>query len=114
MSVVVASVRQFTASWGKARNVIPVYVGRPSPLGNPFSEKTEGSREAAISAFRPWLREVMQDSAHPATEQLELLRRLHSEGYVVVLLCWCEPLPCHARVVRDAILDPARFVVEAN
>lgn len=62
-----------------------VYVGRPSPWGNPFLPGEHGTREQCIAKFKA---EVLPD--------LDLEDLIGRD-----LSCWCWPKPCHA----DAILE---------
>jgi hypothetical protein len=67
-----------------------VYVGRPTPFGNPYSVQAWG-RKGAVSAYRLLM-------VHPAAD-LDLIRReLRGKD----LACWC-PLdqPCHADVLLE-------------
>lgn len=67
-----------------------VYVGRPSPFGNPFVIGRDGDRAAVIGKYRVWL------LAQPA-----LVERVRRELAGKVLGCWCAPLPCHGDVLAD-------------
>ena len=80
-----------------------VYVGRPSPLGNPYALGRDGSREQLIDRYRRWLWAQLQA---PGSAQERELRRLLAQARSgeLELLCWCAPLPCHAVVVRSALL----------
>lgn len=80
-----------------------VYVGRPSPLGNPYALERDGSREQVIAQYRRWLWTQLQ---RPGSPQERKLRRLLAQARTgeLELLCWCAPLPCHAEVVRSALL----------
>ena len=80
-----------------------VYVGRPSPLGNPYALGRDGSREQVIARYRRWLWAQLQA---PGSAQERELRRLLAQARSgeLELLCWCAPLPCHAEVVRSALL----------
>jgi hypothetical protein len=79
------------------------YVGRPSPLGNPYAIGRDGSREEVIAKYRRWLWAQLQ---YPGSPQEAELRRLVAKARAgdLELLCWCAPLPCHAEVVRSAML----------
>lgn len=92
-----------------------VYVGRPTPLGNPFShmpgtiaQHQVESRDAAIERYRRWLAEEL--AANPAGPAAEMLARLvnayRSEGELT-LVCWCAPQACHADVIADAVRERA-------
>ena len=80
-----------------------VYVGGPSPLGNPYALGRDGSREQVIDRYRRWLWAQLQA---PGSAQERELRRLLAQARSgeLELLCWCAPLPCHAEVVRSALL----------
>ena len=71
-----------------------VYVGRPSPWGNPFSHLAGTlaahrvrTREEAVACYEEWIRSQPQ--------LLTMLPFLRGK----VLGCWCAPLPCHADVL---------------
>lgn len=72
-----------------------VYVGRPSPWGNPFSHKPSAharwrvkTRQEAVERFEEWL-----------MSQPELVERVRRELRGKVLGCWCRPAACHADVL---------------
>lgn len=65
-----------------------VYVGRPSPYGNPFREGRDGTRAEVIRLFEDWL-----------LRQPELLEDVKTNLRGKILGCWCAPLPCHADVL---------------
>lgn len=65
-----------------------VYVGRPSPFGNPFVPGRDGSREEVIAKFETWL------LAQP--EKVALVKRFLKGK---VLGCYCAPRACHADVL---------------
>ena len=77
------------------------YIGRPSPLGNPFSIKMrERTREQAIAEYRDWLTERLTYDCSTRTEFNHLLDILKVHGELT-LVCWCAPLPCHGDVVKE-------------
>lgn len=73
-----------------------VYVGRPSPFGNPFTVGVDGDHAEAVEKFRAW-------AMAPAQE--EYRQRVRDELRGKDLICWCRspsdfaPLPCHAVVL---------------
>ena len=79
------------------------YVGRPGALGNPFVVGRDGSREEVIGKYRRWLWERLQEPGSLQERELRRLLEQAREGELE-LLCWCHPLPCHAEVVRGAVL----------
>ena len=99
------------------------YIGRPSPLGNPFKIGPDGDRDAVIERYRLWLTEVLyfKDwwAQNPSaesdflpeyvermtaayTEFDRLCAKYKREG-TLKLMCWCSPLPCHGDVIANFI-----------
>lgn len=94
---------------------LPVhYVGRgcgawaASALGNPFRVGQHGARQQVIQRYRAWLWDVVQaglaGQSSPAWAELQVLVVQVQFGGSLALGCWCHPLPCHAAVVRAAVL----------
>lgn len=79
-----------------------VYIGRPSPWGNPFSHqpntkaevKTE-TREEAIACYEEWLR-----------QNPEMIEKAKRELKGKVLGCWCSPKACHGDVLAKIANEP--------
>ena len=84
------------------------YVGRPSPLGNIYQIGPDGTREEVINKCRVWLWEQIRPrpgAAPPSRQLVELLRLLAlARAGPLELLCWCAPRPCHAEVIRAALI----------
>ena len=92
------------ARGGQLSDPLPgqAYVGRPSPLGNPFQLGRDGSRAEVIASYRRWLWAQLQE---PGSAQRQELERLLAQAQAGPLeqLCWCAPLACHAEVIRSAL-----------
>lgn len=67
-----------------------VYVGRPSPWGNPYRLGAGRSRAQVIEHYRAWL------ERYP-----EMAERARKELRGKDLVCWCAPEPCHADVLLE-------------
>lgn len=74
------------------RSPFDVYIGRPSPWGNPFEIGPDGTREEVIAKYRAWL-------ARP--EKRALRERVRKELRGKVLGCWCAPKACHGDVLLE-------------
>lgn len=85
------------------REPYDVYIGRPSPFGNPYSHLKESAakfkvatREQAIKMFEKYL-----------LDRPELVERVKRELVGKTLGCYCAPLPCHgdvlARVANEGV-----------
>jgi hypothetical protein len=79
------------------------YVGRPSPLGNPFVIGRDGDRAAVITRYRQWLRERIAAGDPLVRGELERLARLARERGQLTLVCWCAPEACHAEAIREVL-----------
>ena len=94
---------------------VVVYVGRAiasldlegSVLGNPFriEEDSIEERRGVIAQYKLWFDEQRKDPASLVSIELARLTAIVRSGERLVLSCWCAPLPCHAEVIRDAILE---------
>jgi hypothetical protein len=65
-----------------------VYIGRPSPWGNPFKLAREEDRAEVLAQYEAWL-----------LEQPELVARAQRELRGKVLGCYCAPKACHGDVL---------------
>jgi hypothetical protein len=85
--------------------VARVYVGRPSPLGNPFAMDSEADRDSVCEQYEAWLRRAYREQPGVRAELLRLLRLLRlAQAGPLELVCWCAPLRCHADFIRTALL----------
>lgn len=78
------------------------YIGRGSPLGNPFIIGKHGTREEVIEKYSVYLKDqIVKRNAEIINE----LKRIYilSTTQNVVLLCFCKPLPCHGQVIIDVL-----------
>ncbi|UYZ60119.1 DUF4326 domain-containing protein [Hymenobacter latericus] len=85
------------------------YVGRGTPLGNPFSHlegaKAQfrvGSRDEAVDCYAAWLRQKLADKDPDVCGEMNRIFSLAKEG-PVNLLCYCAPQRCHAGVIKELI-----------
>ena len=78
-----------------------VYIGRPSPLGNPFPLTNEAHRKDVIDLYRDWLKEMYAQHGHVYDE----LHRLAAMEEDIILICWCAPKACHGDVIKKAIIS---------
>lgn len=88
------------------------YIGRGSPLGNPFShmENTKArykveTREQAIEAYARWLLEQIQANNQSIIDEMDRLAHIAMDEGKLVLRCYCAPKPCHGDVIRKVLLE---------
>jgi hypothetical protein len=77
------------------------YVGRPSPLGNPFVLGKDGDRETVVAKYLEWLRAEWKKNG-PVKAELLRLAKVAEQGDLE-LTCWCAPQACHADKIKQAI-----------
>lgn len=78
------------------------YVGRPSPLGNPFVVGRDGSREEVIAKYRRWLWARLQEPDSLQERELRWLLARNVAGDLE-LLCFSHPSPFYAKVVFEEL-----------
>ena len=71
-----------------------LYIGRGSPLGNPFARAEHG--DEAIPKYREWLRDKVSSGDASVLRALASITARHH------LVCSCAPRPCHGSVVVQA------------
>jgi hypothetical protein len=92
-------------------NTVRVYIGRPTPLGNPFSHLDNTlakfkvkTREESIEKYREWLTDKFAPLKDKGPEWDQYFHIWACVGHVdVELECWCAPLPCHGDVIKEWI-----------
>ena len=72
-----------------------IYIGRGSPLGNPFPITKELPRLEAIAKYKVYL---IQRILSNNDIILNALRSLKEDSR---LLCFCTPAPCHGDVIKE-------------
>ena len=79
-----------------------IYVGRPSPLGNPFAMQGEATRAQVIRDYEDWLAEQLLDPKSPANIEIHRLAAL-ARKQDLCLVCFCAPKACHADIIKRTI-----------
>lgn len=80
-----------------------VYIGRPSPFGNPYVIGPDGDRDEVIRLFRAYFYSRLQmDPAWKA--KVEALKGKS-------LGCFCSPMECHGGIIAE-FLDKQAPVVQ--
>jgi Domain of unknown function (DUF4326) len=76
-------------------------------LGNPYVVGRHGTQEHVVILYRLWLWKQWHRGGAVRQELERLVAKYRRDGQLT-LLCWCAPLPCHADVVREAVLALVR------
>lgn len=88
------------------------YIGRPSPLGNPFGwtdavdeDHRVSNREEAITAYESWIRSHLRTGTPRIVSELDRLASILLDTGSLSLRCYCAPKPCHGDVIKKVILE---------
>lgn len=84
-----------------------VYIGRGSPLGNPFrmGASSQVERDRVCDLYIPWIQGKIQAKDKEVCGALNHIYTLAKKGDVY-LECFCAPLRCHGDTVKE-IVDSA-------
>lgn len=80
------------------------YIGRGSPLGNPFIIGKDGSREQVIAKYRVWLNEQIMRKNPVVLDELNRLGNKAIDEKGLALQCFCYPKPCHGEVIKEKLV----------
>lgn len=81
------------------------YIGRGSPLGNPFVIGKDGSREQVIAKYRVWLNEQIMRKNPVVLDELNRLGNKAIDKKGLALQCFCYPKPCHGEVIKEKLVQ---------
>ena len=79
-----------------------IYVGRPSPPGNPFPLHREVEQAAVIRDYEDWLADQLLDPRSAASIEIHRLMAL-AQKQDLCLVCWYAPKACHADIIKRTI-----------
>lgn len=72
-----------------------VYIGRPSPLGNPFKLGEHGVRGELVALFKDYF--LSKLAARDPEIEIAFRKLKPSDN----LICYCAPAPCHGHVIKE-------------
>lgn len=81
------------------------YIGRGSPLGNPFVIGQHGTREQVIAKYKVWLREQIDAGNQTVLSELNRLGNKAIDDKGLALQCFCYPKPCHGEVIKEKLVE---------
>lgn len=80
------------------------YIGRGSPLGNPFVIGKHGTREQVITKYAIWLQEQIDKCNPVVLDELNRLGNKAIDEKGLALQCFCYPKPCHGEVIKEKLV----------
>jgi len=84
---------------GRKHESNAVYIGRPSPLGNPFVLRKESERDNVCDSYEAWFAAQIKARNPRVLSELRKLYRLAQRGELV-LGCYCAPKRCHGDTIK--------------
>lgn len=82
------------------------YVGRPSPLGNPYKLHVGESRGSTLERYEKWLRGKIISRDPVVINELKRLREIHKIRGELYLGCYCSPEACHGDIIKKYLERP--------
>lgn len=89
------------------------YIGRGSPLGNPFTSKPLANTKAqyqcttpeeSVAQFRIHIMNCIAAKDDKICGMLRWIRKLHQDGVIINLVCFCKPWHiCHGDVIKEIV-----------
>ena len=92
------------------------YIGRPSPLGNPYSHLSKGilakyqvaTRDEAVEMYSAYIRQQLVEKNQQVKDTFNRLYAEYQATGELHLICWCAPCKCHGDVIREILLNKAK------
>lgn len=92
-------------------NLDAIYVGRPSPLGNPFTIGKLHDATNILEAYEEWLRSTICKTESSTAVALNnilnaCVKLIQDSNAGIYLECWCPyGNPCHGDVIKRVLME---------
>lgn len=80
------------------------YIGRPSPLGNPYPLKKGEIKGSTLPRYKEWLLTKIKKKDKEVCAEMNRLFLIAINGDLKIG-CWCSPHPCHGDVIKEILED---------
>lgn len=87
----------------KHHGVSGIYIGRGSPLGNPYRISDKCSREEAIALYKDYIINEIEKNNQTIINELNRLYNI-AKTRPLNLVCFCAPKPCHGDIIKKILL----------
>lgn len=82
-----------------------IYVGRGSPLGNPYKIEGNQTREIVLLKYGVMLKGAILKREPSILTVLQNIEAYLQEHGKCNLICYCSPKPCHADIIKQVLLN---------
>lgn len=79
------------------------YIGRGSPLGNPFPLGNFLNRTQCVDAYKKYICDEITDHNDVIINELKRLHKL-AKDTPLNLVCFCAPKECHGDIIKQILL----------
>lgn len=84
-----------------------IYIGRPTPLGNPFKIGVHGNRTECIYLYKKYIFAKIRDKDYIIINEMNRLYRI-AKKQDLTLTCWCKDAKhpnrsCHGDVIKNIL-----------
>ena len=95
---------------GRKKDKGAQYIGRGSPLGNPFhmKDKFPEERDRVCDEYEEWFREKVRRKDSEIIAELDRLTDIALD-HALVLGCFCSPLRYHGETIKQYLEDRINF-----
>lgn len=80
-----------------------VYIGRGTPLGNPYPMSYKHSRDEVCDDYASYLKLKLAQRDKPIMKALESMVDRLETGEYLMIACHCAPLRCHGDTVKEVL-----------
>jgi len=81
------------------------FVGRPSPLSNPFMITETQTREIVLQRYAEVIKSAIKNRKKHIIVPLQKLEYHLIENGKLDLICYCAPKRCHADLIKQILLN---------
>lgn len=85
---------------GRVKDKEAEYIGRGSPLGNPFRMNSESERDQVCDMYEAWFKRKVEENDTRVMNELRRLWRIHQATGTLTLGCYCAPKRCHGLTIK--------------
>lgn len=80
------------------------YIGRGSPLGNPYPITKESPRDVVIDKYVGYINQRIKDNDPVIIKELSRLYNI-AKVQPLNLMCFCSPQKCHGDVIKHILVN---------
>jgi hypothetical protein len=87
------------------------FIGRPSPLENPYKITKSRSRRTAIVMYAQYITDAIMNEGFASEDHEEIISELNRLFKILInnqkldLICYCSPLECHGDIIKQLLLN---------